>query len=115
MATKTLQQMRNDVLRNIFILATEESPNAGDAIEAEQVITALYEELQIYNLVPFSLTAIPEWAQTSIRDIASFDMLYKAPPSRRAELAGLRELGLRRLRAQLEQELNPAPIKAAFF
>lgn len=115
MATKTLQELRKDVLLNIFVGKTEESDSAGDAIETEAVIRSVFDELRGDNLAPFDLTAIPEWAQIPMRDIVSFDMAYKAPPSRRAELAQLRELGLRRMRRQTSADLNPAPIKGLFF
>lgn len=109
--------MRNRVLENVGVLAAGQEAAPEDAIRVEEVIRAVFEELRTEDLARFELTAIPEWAQIPVRDIVSNDVshIYKLSPQRTAELQGLRELGLRRIRVQSATREPPYAVRGKYY
>lgn len=74
MATWTKAQTASRALEAARILAAGEAASAEDQARAEEIVQSVYEMLRDRGYAPFSVEAIPEWAQLQLRDIVAYKM-----------------------------------------
>lgn len=74
MATITRAQLIERVLQNLGVLAAGQTPSAEDSFATGEAIDSVYARLQRDEKAPFTLSAIPEWAQPSLRDVVSYEL-----------------------------------------
>lgn len=114
MADWTQSDLANRTLELLGIKAAGQSVASEDFSLANDTINGIYQELRRVDHAPFSLTAIPDWAQTPLRDMVAADLapLYGLPLQQYAAKA---QEGERRIRRQTSGQKQNITTKANFF
>lgn len=116
MATLTKAQLATLVLKHLNVLAAGESANAADAEDVATAIDAVHAELRKEGLVPFALTAVPEWAQLPLRDFVALEV---GPQFGRMQMSSQqRDQEQRKIRARLARQLSgfkQMPVRADYY
>jgi len=74
MAALTKAELRNRVLQHLGVLGSGQSAQAADAALVDEAIDAAHSTLSKQALVPFAISAVPEWAQVPLRDYVAGDV-----------------------------------------
>lgn len=117
MATMSQTQMETYVTEALGIVAPGVSASTADANTISTAVVAVFNRLRKLGLAPFPISAIPEWAQIEMRDLASYDAASSFG------IVGERLMDLMRRASMAEKELgrqvagyrHPIPIKARYF
>ena len=99
MADLTKAALGVRVLEHLLVLAAGETAATVDTTWVAEAIDAAHDRLRKLGYVPFPTSAIPSWAQISLRDIVAADM---APSY---GISGQRLLGLTSAAKRGETEL----------
>jgi hypothetical protein len=117
MATLTKADLRARVLEHLGVLAAGQSAGAEDADLVDEAIDAAHARLRKFGLVPFATSAIPEWAQISLRDYVAADVAqsFGLGGPRLAEFKGAQRVAERDLARQVAGYRHPMRIVADYF
>lgn len=113
----TKVELRQAVLEYMGVVAAGEISSYEDGKLVDDTIDASMAELKGLSLAPFDVSAIPAWAQISIRDYVAGHLVntFGLNPSLRMELAAGQARALQQLSRQLRQERITPPIKARYY
>jgi hypothetical protein len=105
------------VLEATGIVAAGQSANTADTTLVGELVDSAHSRLRKLGLAPFSLGAVPEWAQVPFRDYVAFDAAgsYGVGGERLADLAQRRQLAERDLGRQTSGYRHNLPIKGSYF
>lgn len=115
---RSKNDLRNEVLENLTVIAAGETASAEDAQTVEDVITAVYGELEDEDLIIFDTTAadsvqnIPDRIFLALADYAEF---YAAPKFGKPRDPNLKADALRRLRRGVLDGQYDAPVAVDYF
>ena len=109
--------LRNRVLEHLGVLATGEAADLVDADLVDEAIEAVHARLRKLGLAPFSTTAVPPWAQISLRDIVAGDIAqsYGMSGQRLLEFKTGAEVGETELRRQVAGYRHSISITPDYF
>ena len=116
MATLTRVQIADRALEALNVKAAGNSAVAEDGNLATEKTDAVYARLRREGLAPFSLSAVPEWAQTQLVNLVASDMA----PSFGVSAETLMGLGINAMMARKELALQvsnaaaPNPVRVEF-
>ena len=74
MADITRVELIDMVLQHLVVLGVGQTASAEDADFVGRAIDSAHDRLNKFGLVPFTLVAIPAWAQIPMRDIVAIDV-----------------------------------------
>lgn len=74
MADLTAVEIRDRVLEHLGQKAASQAASAEDAVLVDEAIIAAHAKLRGRGLAPFSMSAIPPWAQVPFRDYVAGDV-----------------------------------------
>lgn len=106
--TKTSQDVTNEALRMIKVLAVDEAATADDHARAKSHLEAIFEEIdEAYGLAPeWTIETVPDrlWPALSMMVAGDICTAYN-----RSEFVGLRQAGMARL---MRDEMGGEPERA---
>ncbi len=65
--------LRNRVLEHLGVLAAGETAATVDQTLVDELIDAAHSRLRKFGLMPFATSAIPDWAQTPLKEVVAGD------------------------------------------
>lgn len=117
MANWTKADLAQDALERLGIVGAGESPAAEDTNLVESVVDSVYPQLRKDGLVPFAVSAIPDWAQRPLsKIIAGESAAYFGISGQRLQIAATEiRMGRRQLVSQMQGGRRKLPIRARFY
>lgn len=117
MATLTKAQLADRVLSALGVLGAGQSASAEDSNAAQEAIDGVHDRLNKDRLVSFETSAIPEWAQDPLRDIAAATLLttFGVGGERAQSVREGARVGRIELASQLQVKIHPVPVRAKYY
>lgn len=117
MADKTRAQMISLVLERLGVKSANASAATADSTTAGGVIDSLHSRLRKEQLVNFTTSAFPDWAQTPFADIAASELLtpYGIGGERAQLVMVAAQRGYDELVRQMNAKRHALPVQAHYF
>jgi hypothetical protein len=117
MATMTIAEIADRTLEHLGIKPAGQNASAEDAQRVIEIVTSVLSKLRYENLAPFEVTAIPEYAQLSVRDISAAECasLYGLSGERLQVVLQGREMARLDLSRQTAAKKPPIAVRPFWF
>ena len=117
MATMSKSEVADLTLENLGVKPIGQSAASEDSTLAQKVLDTIHDQLQKRRLAPFEMTAVPEYAQIPLRDLASAELAgsYGLAGERLSLIVQNRQRALAELAAQVSTGVRLPQSKTRYF
>ena len=70
----TQSELADRVLEHMGVKAANQDAAGNDSVRAQEAVLSAWYRLRKVGMIPFAITAIPEWAQIPLRNVVAGDM-----------------------------------------
>lgn len=117
MANWTRADLGNRALEALGVKSPSQSANAQETARATEAVDQVYERLRKRHHVTFATSAIPPWAQDSMRDMVAQQLLavFGVSQQRAAVIQAMAAKAKADFAEQVASKKPPIPVEINFF
>lgn len=117
MANLTKAEVADRAMQALGFLGAGQEASAEDSNRAQESVQTVYEMLRKEGVMPFSVEAVEEWAQSALIHIVAFDLAatFGVTGARLESVAMLAQKGRADLSRQMTAKIHPLATRPDYF